>query len=137
MAQSDGTALANSESFDVGCNPILCGFASDSYLYVEELKTVLNGSDSGVASYVGSNYATNGLDTSDIEINSSVKITYADGSSDSLVFTAPSISNRRNAEISDQFQTFVAANTDVELPYTYVSGSSPTLEYRTVSSLKI
>ncbi len=136
LAQSDGTALANSESFDVGGNDFIVDFASDSYLNVEELKTVLNGSDSGVASYVGSNYATNGLDTSDIEINSSVKITYADGSSDSLVFTAPSISNRRNAEISDQFQTFVAANTDVELPYTYVSGSSPTLEYRTVSSPK-
>jgi len=136
LAQVDGTALAANDTFDVGGNDFIVDFASNSYLNVEELKTVLNGIDSGVASYVGSNYATNGLDTSDIEINSSVKITYADGSSDSLVFTAPSISNRRNAEISDQFQTFVADNTDVELPYAYVPDSSPLLEYRTVSSPK-
>jgi len=136
LAQSDGSTLASNDTFDVGGNDFIVDFASDSYLNVEELKTVLNGSDAGVASYVGSNYATNGLDTSNIEINSSVKITYADGSSDSLVFSAPSTPNRSNASISDQFQTFVAANTDVELPFTYVSGSSPTLEYRTVSSPK-
>lgn len=135
LAQTDGTALAANDTFDVGGNDFIVDFASDSYLNVEELKTVLNGSDAGVASYVGSIYATNGFDTSDIAINSSVKITYADGSSDSLVFTAPSVSNRTNASISDQFQAFVSANTDVELPFTYTD-INHNAEYRVVSSPK-
>ncbi len=110
-------------------------FASDSYLNVEELEEVLNGSDPGVSSYNGSVYATNGLDTSNIEINSSIKITYADGSSDSLVFTAPSTPNRFNSTITDLFKNFISDNTVVELPFIY-TGSTHTAEYRAVSSPK-
>ncbi|MCX6150656.1 MAG: flagellin [Ignavibacteriales bacterium] len=139
LAQADGTALASSATFGVGGNDFTADFASASYLNADAIKTVLHGgsvADPGVASYVGSNYLTNGQDTADIAINSTVEITYADGSYDSLIFSAPAEPNRSNAVISDAFASFVATNTDVDIPFTYVSGASPTTEYRTVSSPK-
>ena len=83
LAQSDGSKLASNDVFYVG-GDITMDFASDSYLKVEDLETVLNGGtieDPGVLQYDGLitdfTAAYNGGDTV-----STVKATFADGTSD-------------------------------------------------------
>ncbi len=80
LAQSDGSALASNDSFYVGGN-ITMDFASDSYLKVGDLETVLNGGtieDPGVANYSGETVTIEDPYTGPDQ-TSTITATFADG----------------------------------------------------------
>ena len=85
LAQSDGTKLASNDVFYVG-GDITMDFASDSYLKVEDLETVLNGgtiADPGVANYSGEIVTIEDPYTGPDQ-TSTVTVNFADGSTGSF-----------------------------------------------------
>ncbi len=101
LAQSDGTALASNDTFNVGGEDFSVDFASETYLNAEALKIALHGgttSDPGVASYVGGQTTiwVGSTPAGDIVVNSgaqqtsTIAVTFADGSSGSFNVTLDS-----------------------------------------------
>lgn len=85
LAQSNGSALTSSDSFNIGGTEFTVDFASDTYLKANELKAALNGSstDPGVTHYTGSNF--NAYDSVTVpDGTSALKMTFADGSTSTL-----------------------------------------------------
>ncbi len=85
LEQSDGTALAGNDVFDVG-GDLTMDFAGDSYLKVDDLNTILNGGtvpDPGVSSITGTSLEDGMINTGPSEINPTMNITYDDGTSES------------------------------------------------------
>ncbi len=90
LAQSDGSALAISDTFGIGGNDFTADFASDSYLKAGDLKTALHGTASTLPGfYVGQDktYRVGGVDVTGYtgpDTTSSVEISLKDGSSKSF-----------------------------------------------------
>jgi len=83
LASTNGSTLANSDTFDVGGNTFSTDFASNSYLNADAIKTALNGSttsDPGVTSYIGNTFDANGAYTQANQ-SSTIKASFADGTS--------------------------------------------------------
>jgi|GEM_PF-250131 len=97
LAQSNGSALASSPEFDISGTDFEADFASDDYLKADDLNALLQGgasTDAGVSSISGSlNYY--GLVTV-ADGTSTVKVTFADGTSSTIDVTLSSISNNED-----------------------------------------
>lgn len=88
LEQSDGTALASNDVFDAG-GDITMDFASDSYLKVDDLNTVLNGSttpDPGVSSYDGTSFDGTTIINGPANVNFTLKVTFDNGGSEMVYY---------------------------------------------------
>ncbi|RJP61624.1 MAG: hypothetical protein C4539_19740 [Ignavibacteriales bacterium] len=99
LAQSDGTALASNDTFDLGGNTFTVDFASSNYLNVDTIKSTLGGGtvvipDFGV-SFVSSDLL---IDTSEAYTGgaqtSSITVTFANGTSSSFGVSTVGCSNK-------------------------------------------
>lgn len=99
LAQSDGTALASNDTFDLGGNTFTVDFASSSYLNIDTIKSTLEGGtvvipDSGVSFYSSSQL----INTSDAYTGgaqtSTITVTFANGTSSDFDVSTAGCSNK-------------------------------------------
>ncbi len=125
LAQSDGSELTSNDVFDAGGN-VTMDFASDSYLKVDDLNTVLNGgtiADPGVASYDGTPYDIHGTDIINSEIDSIITVTFADNTTRTCHFTyTPDMGYHENGEIEADLYNSLGAQAGVQWGAGYMTG---------------